>query len=98
MPSINHWMIYFGLIGRGNQMKKIKDERLALKNMKNIRTAVIVQTIGIVAMLFYEAITQGIQEMTGNPLWFVFILTMVVFMWFQLTISVDIYDNATKQK
>lgn len=79
-------------------MKKIKDERLQMQNLKNIRIAFIVQTIGIFAILLYEVITKGIMEAKNNPLWFVFTLTVVVFTWLNLKINVDVYDNAHHQK
>lgn len=79
-------------------MKKIKDERLILKNLKNIRIAFIVQTIGIVIILIYEGVTEGISKIIDNPLWLVFMLTMTVFLWLNLKISVDVYDDAKEQK
>ncbi|WP_163970359.1 DUF6773 family protein [Oceanobacillus halotolerans] len=79
-------------------MKKVKDERLQLQNLKNIRIAFAVQTIGILGILLYEAIVDGVQAATDNPLWFVFMITMVVLMWLNLRISVDVYDDAKEQK
>lgn len=79
-------------------MKKIKDERLQIQHLKNIRIAFIVQTIGIFAILLYEMLTEGVMEATDNPLWLLFILTMVVLGWLNLKISVDEYDNAKEQK
>lgn len=79
-------------------MKKIKDERLKMLNLKNIRIAFIVQTIGIIAILLYQMITEGVMETTDNPLWLVFILTMVLLGWLNLNISVDMYDNAREKK
>ncbi|MDD4402309.1 MAG: hypothetical protein PHI24_10650 [Desulfitobacteriaceae bacterium] len=79
-------------------MKKIKDERLIIQNLKNIRIAFIVQTIGISAILIYEVVTKGPTEAIENPLWLVFMLTMVVFLWLHLKISIDVYDDAEKQK
>lgn len=49
---------------------KIKDERLQLKNLKNIRIVYIVQTIGMILILGYDFINEGISGMTDNPLWF----------------------------
>lgn len=45
--------------GGSRWMKKIKDERLIIQNLKNIRIAFIVQTIGISAILIYEVVTKG---------------------------------------
>ncbi|GIN86208.1 hypothetical protein J6TS2_25940 [Heyndrickxia sporothermodurans] len=50
-------------------MKKIKDERLILQNLNNIRIAFIVQTLGIIGILGYDLFTNGIDEMRNNPLW-----------------------------
>ena len=74
-------------------MQQIKDERLQLKNLKNIRIAFIVQTIGIIAILAYDATTKGISGMTDNPLWFVLILTGVVYQYLSMTISVEHEKN-----
>ena len=98
MQLISRWMKYFGLTERSKLMKKFVDERLVTQNLKNIRIAFVVQTIGIVAILIYEAIREGITEITKNPLWLVLLLTMVVFLWLHLKISVDVYDDVNKQK
>lgn len=70
-------------------MKKITDERLVLQNLKNIRIAYIVQTTGILAILGYDWATKGIDGMTDNPLWYVFILTAIVSAYLSMSISVD---------
>lgn len=70
-------------------MQKIKDERLKLKNLKNIRVLFMIQTIGILGILGYDLITKGIDGMTDNPLWFVFIITAVVSAYLSMNISVD---------
>ncbi|TDQ37664.1 hypothetical protein [Aureibacillus halotolerans] len=79
-------------------MKKIKDERLLLQNLKNIRMAFLVQSVGIVAILLYEVITNGLQSTTDNPLWVLFILTGLVLTSLNLKISVDMEDTAAKRK
>lgn len=66
-------MKYSGSIGGSKIMKKIKDERLIIQNLKNIRVAFIVQTLGLVAILIYHGITEGIVEVAKHPLWLVFI-------------------------
>lgn len=76
-------------------MQKIKDERLKLKNLQNIRIAYGVQTLGIWGILGYEWATKGIDGMTKNPLWFVFILTSIV----SASLSMDIgvaHEGTTK--
>jgi len=70
-------------------MEKIKDERLKLKNLKNIRIAYGIQTLGIIAILGYDLVTKGMNGMTDNPLWFVFIVTSVVTAYLSMNISVD---------
>lgn len=70
-------------------MKKIKDERLKLKNLKNIRLAYIVQTLGIIAILAYDLIRKGTDAMKGNPLWFVLIISTTALVYSAMDISVD---------
>src|SRR5699024_8438859 len=76
----------------------IKDERLILKNLQNIRIAYLVQTIGIVAILVYDLVTKGMETMTKNPLWFVFILTGVVTAYLNMSISVEHETNEKSPK
>ncbi|MCY8758128.1 hypothetical protein [Bacillus haynesii] len=76
----------------------MKDERLQIQSLKNIRIAFIFQTAGIFAILLYDMIKEGVMEARNNPLWLLFILTMVVLGWLNLKISVDMYDNAKEQK
>lgn len=70
-------------------LQKIKDERLKLKNLKNIRVAFMVQTIGIAFILVYDTINKGIGAMTDNPLWFVLIITAIVYLYLSMSISVE---------
>lgn len=70
-------------------MKKIKDERLILKNLKNVRTAYIIQTMGIIGILGYDLITKGLEGMRENPLWIVFMITTIVSLYLSMGISVD---------
>lgn len=70
-------------------MQKIKDERLQLKNLKNIRVVFIVQTLGILALLGYDLFTKGLDGMTDNPLWFVFMISVIVNAYLSMSISVD---------
>lgn len=76
-------------------IKKINDERLLIRNLKNIRIAYIVQTLGIIAILAYDLITKGVDGMTNNPLWLVFLVTMVVSAYLSMSISVE-YENRKK--
>ncbi|MED1305577.1 hypothetical protein BK704_12535 [[Bacillus thuringiensis] serovar konkukian] len=70
-------------------MKKITDERLILRNLKNIRITYIVQTIGILCILGYDFFQGGLDRMRENPLWMVFILTAVVSAYLSMSISVE---------
>lgn len=70
-------------------MKKIIDERLKLKNLKHIRIAHLIQTLGILAILIYESITQGIDTVRGTPLWWVFRLTITVSLFSAVSMSIE---------
>ncbi|PBB06277.1 hypothetical protein [Salimicrobium humidisoli] len=70
-------------------IQKINDERLKRKNLENTRILFIVQTAGIIGILGYELVTKGMDEMTGNPLWFLLILTGIVSAYLSMSISVD---------
>ncbi|MDX8047330.1 hypothetical protein SH601_15280 [Gracilibacillus sp. S3-1-1] len=70
-------------------MQKIRDERLTLKNLNNIRIAYIIQTLGIIGILGYDLATKGMSGMTNNPLWVVFIITTTLSAYLSMTISVE---------
>ena len=74
-------------------MKVITDERLVIKNLKNIRFAFAFQTLALVGILLYDGITKGVNHITDNPLWLVLILTSVILGYLNLSISVDSYEN-----
>ncbi|HHY20293.1 MAG TPA: branched-chain amino acid ABC transporter substrate-binding protein [Bacilli bacterium] len=78
--------------------KKITDERLIVKNLKNIRVAYVFQTLGILAILIYEGINKGVSAVTTNPLWLVFIGTGVLFAFMNLGISVDNDETIYEKK
>ena len=69
-------------------MKKIKDERLILRNLQNIRIVYIVQTIGILFILGYTFFQGGLEKMRANPLWLLFILTSVVSAYLTMNVNV----------
>lgn len=79
-------------------MKKITDERLKLQNLRNIRILFIVENIGIIGILGYDLIMKGIDEMMGNPLWFVLLLTGVISAYLSMGISVDHEPSKTNPK
>ncbi len=76
-------------------MQKIKDERLILKNLQNIRFAFVVQTVGILFLLGYDLIMKGYEKMIANPLWFVFMTAMIVLILLSINISVE-YDRSKR--
>ena len=59
-------------------MMKIHDERLIIKNLKNIRMIYALQALGIIAILGYNFITSGVEGIKENPLWIVFIASTIV--------------------
>lgn len=79
-------------------MKKIKDERLILQNLKNIRIAFIFQSLGIIGILVYRIITEGYQAAVDSLLWLLFLLTGVILSWLNLKISVDTDEKASTKK
>ncbi len=79
-------------------MKKLKDERLILQNLKNIRMAYIIQTIGILGILGYDFVIKGLDGMRENPLWLVFIITTVISTYLSMNISVDYEGNEKSPK
>lgn len=70
-------------------MKKITDERLIVRNLQHIKIAYIVQTIGILSILGYEVFKGGVEGMTRNPLWMVFMLTSVIYGYLNMSASVE---------
>lgn len=60
------------------KIQRINDERLAIKNLKNIRLVYSLQTLGIIVLLGYDLISSGLSSIKGNPLWLVFIASTVV--------------------
>lgn len=79
-------------------MKKIKDERLILKTLKNIRIAFIFQYIGVIGILGYIGFTEGIDQITKSPLWLLFILTSIVLSYLQLSVSIDVEESEKEIK
>lgn len=76
-------------------MRKITDERLIVRNLQNIRIAYIVQTLGIFSILGYEFFQDGMEGMTKNPLWLVFMLTAIIYNYLNMSVSVE---NEKKRK
>ncbi|GAA0302625.1 lysylphosphatidylglycerol synthetase-like protein (DUF2156 family) [Gracilibacillus halotolerans] len=76
-------------------MEKIKDERLILRNLKNIRIAYIIQTAGILGILGYDIVTKGFDGMRENPLWILFMVSIIVSAYLSMNVSVD-YESGEK--
>ena len=55
-------------------MKKIRDERLIIRNLKNIRIAFVVENIMIVLILIWQAFKQHIDVLTPNNPFFAVII------------------------
>ncbi|MFB5250289.1 branched-chain amino acid ABC transporter substrate-binding protein [Bacillus mycoides] len=79
-------------------MKKIKDERLILQTLKNIRVAFLFQSIGIIGILGYIGFTEGINQITKSPLWLLFILTSMLVSYLQLSVSIDVENSEKEMK
>ncbi|MED0979359.1 branched-chain amino acid ABC transporter substrate-binding protein [Bacillus paramycoides] len=79
-------------------MKKIKDERLILQTLKNIRIAFLFQSIGIIGILGYIGFTEGMDQITKSPLWLLFILTSILLSYLQLSISIDVEESEKEIK
>jgi membrane glycosyltransferase len=79
-------------------VKKIKDERLMLKTLKNIRIAFLFQYIGVVGILGYIGFTEGINQITKSPLWLLFMLTSILLAYLQLSVSIDVEEGEKEIK
>lgn len=78
-------------------MKVIKDERLKIKNLKNIRIAFILQTLGIIGILFLNFLKDGAIAVFDSPLFFLLILVSTIFLYTSLNISIE-YDEIKSPK
>ncbi|WP_046214979.1 hypothetical protein [Paenibacillus wulumuqiensis] len=79
-------------------MRPIKDERLVMQNLKNIRLAFGVQSAGIAIILLYTLVKYGLEEMIAQPIWIVFMLTAMTLGYANLRISVDMDRSETARK
>ncbi len=79
-------------------VKKIKDERLILQTLKNVRIAFLFQSLGIIGILGYTGFTEGIDQITNSPLWLLFILTSMVLSYLQLSVSIDVEESEKEIK
>lgn len=74
-------------------MKKIKDERLILQMLKNIRIVFLFQYIGVVGILGYIGFTEGIDQITKSPLWLLCMFTSILLAYLQLSVSIDVEEG-----
>lgn len=59
-------------------IQKINDERLIIKNMKNLRIIYALQTLAIIALLGYNFVTNGMDGIIKDPLWIVFLASTIL--------------------
>lgn len=74
------------------------DERLVLKNLQKIRLAYAIQTLGIVGILAYEFVSNGMNGVNDNPLWIIFIVSTTILACLSMNISVDHETNINSTK
>ena len=67
--------------------KKITDERLLVKNLRNIRIAFSVQTLGILIILGWKMVAEGASAATNEPLWLVWLVSMIVLIALSIPVS-----------
>lgn len=68
-------------------MKNIEDERFTMNVLKAIRFTFIIQTIGIIVILIYDGVKNGVQAIIDNPLWIVLLISLIVYFSLYLKIS-----------
>lgn len=66
--------------------KKIKDERLIIKNLKIVRIVYVIQTLGILGLLAYAWLNGQAAVKTG-AIWMVFYLSSMVGIFLSIEIS-----------
>lgn len=72
--------------------KRITDERLLAKNLRNVRIAFIIQTVGIVVILGWTIVSDGIHAATGDPLWLVLLVTMTIFLVLSIPVAKENHE------
>ena len=79
-------------------MKKIKDERLILQTLKNVRIAFLFFFFFIIGMLGYIGLIDGMDQITNSPLWLLFMLTSILLAYLQLSVSIDVEEGEKEIK
>jgi len=59
-------------------IQRINDERLQTQNLKNIRTVYAIQTLGILVVMAYQYIDEGLSGMQESPVWILFLASTVI--------------------
>lgn len=67
------------------KMQRINDERLITQNMENIRVIYALQTLGIIAILGSNFVTNGMDGIKESPLWIVFVVSTVILAFLSMT-------------
>lgn len=78
-------------------MKIINDERLRIKNLENIRIVFVLQTLGIIVILFSNFIKGGARAVFDSPLFFLLMLVSTIFSYISLNVSVE-YEEIKSPK
>ncbi|MDR0268239.1 hypothetical protein [Paenibacillus sp.] len=79
-------------------MKKVTDERIIFENLKHIKTAFLVQTLGIIAILVIDGIQNGYQHAHNNPLWMLVLITTIVLSYSRLRTAVEMEKPRRKSR
>lgn len=77
---------------------RIKDERLKIRLLKNIRIAFIFQTVGIVTILAVTMIQEGTDAAFSSPLFLVLNITVMILLFLQVGVSQDVYEMKKGRK
>ena len=77
--------------------KKIKDERLLIKQLKSIRIAFWFENLCIIGVLLYYGIKNGFVNISQNPLWLILVSTSALTLYLQIPISIDMESDKTNK-
>lgn len=69
--------------------RRINDERLIAKNLRNVRIAFVVQTFGILAVLGYQWVKEGSRAVFGEPLYLVLVVSVIVYLFLTIPVARD---------
>lgn len=69
--------------------RRINDERLIEKNLRNIRIAFVVQTFGILAVLGYQWVKEGSRAVYEEPLYLILLVSMTVYVALTIPVARD---------